>query len=84
MKDRDTCGVRIRPGHWASQSVHAFKSWTGERTLSTWCELDADLADGAVKTTETITCSACAEVSFRDMWRWVRDIRWDIPRGVRP
>jgi hypothetical protein len=61
---RSTCGVRLSPDHILSTSVHSFKTWTGERTLVTWCGIPVDLARGGIQTTETITCVTCAEASW--------------------
>jgi hypothetical protein len=69
---RDICGVRLPPTHTLSKSVHAFRTWTGERTLLTWCEIPIDMAAGGVQTTETITCSGCGEASYQDALRWAR------------
>lgn len=68
-RDRETQrkvgAVRVNPQHWASINVHAFRTWTGEHSLSTWCGIEIDLADGARQTTDTITCSGCAEASWQ-------------------
>lgn len=61
----ETSGVWIKPGHWASVTVHAFWRWTGETALLTWCGLEANMADGARLTTDTITCVQCAQASLR-------------------
>ena len=60
-----TSGVWLKPGHWASVTVHAFHRWTGETSFVTWCGLEANTADGARLTRETITCVQCAEASLR-------------------
>jgi hypothetical protein len=58
-------GVRVRPGHWASFTVHAFRRWTGEQVLVTWCDLTVDLREGGALTTNTISCQGCAEASWQ-------------------
>lgn len=67
-RDRETtrsvAGVRTNPGHWAAQQVHAFRTWTDDRALVTWCGLDADLANGAYQTTDLISCQTCAQASW--------------------
>ncbi len=60
-----TSGVWLKPGHWASVTVHAFHRWTGETSFVTWCGLEANTADGARLTRDTITCVQCAEASLR-------------------
>lgn len=56
---QQTSGVWIKPGHWASTTVHAFHRWTGETSFVTWCGLEANTADGARLTTDVITCVQC-------------------------
>lgn len=62
---RGACGVRVNPEHWASVNVHAFRRWTGDSTVMTWCGLTADSSDGARLTTDLISCSACAQASIK-------------------
>lgn len=71
---RDVCGVRLPPTHMLSKSVHAFKTWSGERTLLTWCEIPVDLRAGGLQTMETITCSGCGQNSYQDALRWARAV----------
>ena len=54
-----TSGAWLKPGHWASVTVHAFHRWTGETSFVTWCGIAANTADGARLTTDTITCLTC-------------------------
>lgn len=67
-RDRETArkvgGVLVAPGHWAAATVHAFRQWTGEKTLATWCGVDVDLSQGGAQTTDTITCVSCAQASL--------------------
>jgi hypothetical protein len=70
---RTAAGVRVKDGHWASKTVHAFREWTGESDLTTWCGLDVDLSDGGRHTTDIITCLQCGEASWGVLWR---DGRW--------
>jgi hypothetical protein len=76
VRDRETArtaaGVRLSPQHILSKSVHAFKTFTGDSTLQTWCDIPADLKDGASQTRETITCQACAQASFQNTQQWLR------------
>lgn len=81
---RDVCGVRLPPAHTLSQSVHAFKGWTGERTLMTWCEIPVDLREGGLQTMETITCSGCGQNSYQDALRWARNTFKSAARQVAP
>lgn len=73
---RTVAGVRLPPAHILSKSVHAFKTWTDERTLQTWCDIPVSLAEGGLQTQETITCLACGQASFQDTQSWIRQIRW--------
>lgn len=57
------CGVRIPPV-WPHGRVHAFRCWTGEKTLVTWCGEVADLQDGAEQTRALITCRPCGDASL--------------------
>ena len=66
---RASCGVRIAPGHGASASVHAFRTWTGEATLATWCGLDVDLGDQSRLTKDLVSCRQCAQASKAAFWR---------------
>lgn len=54
-----SAGVRVKPTHWASISVHAFHRWTGEHSLVTWCGIAVELGDGARLTTDLISCVQC-------------------------
>lgn len=66
---RTACGVRTDPTHWASATVHAHRTWTGEATILTWCGLDVDLSAGARQTTDLVSCLSCGRASwlaFRD------------------
>lgn len=82
LRDRQTvCGVRLNPAHGAGTTVHAFKAFTGDTTLETQCGVAADFEDGARQTTDLISCLGCAESSFQATQRWVRSIRWSVPRG---
>lgn len=56
-------GVRVPP-IWPGARVHAFYCWTGETTLITWCNLEANLADGAEQTTAFVNCRDCARASL--------------------
>lgn len=58
-------GVRVKAGHWASSTVHAFWRWTGETTLSTWCGIEVNLADGGAHTRDHITCLQCPQASMQ-------------------
>lgn len=60
-------GVYLKAGHWAASTVHAFRHWTGETTLKTWCGIEANLADGARHTTEIINCVQCGQASLIGM-----------------
>ena len=68
-RDRETvrkaCGVRVNPEHWASAMVHAFRTWTGEHELETWCGLAVDLSDGGTLTSDLITCLQCPSASLQ-------------------
>jgi hypothetical protein len=75
-------GVYLNPTHGGSRTVHAFRTWTGERTLETWCAIAAGLADGAHQTTDVISCVQCAEASYQDMLAWVRPIRLSADGGT--
>jgi hypothetical protein len=76
QRDRETarsaCGVRLSPNHVLSRSVHAFRTWTGERALETWCGIPVDLTAGGARTSETITCQACPQAS----WLAFKGIDW--------
>lgn len=61
---RTAAGVRLNPDHWASRTVHAFREWTGESTLTTWCGIDVDLAAGGRHTTDLIGCVQCSQASY--------------------
>lgn len=65
---KTTAGVRVVPGHWGSVSVHAFRTWTGEATLTTWCGLEVDLSAGGAHTTDLISCLQCSQASFDAIW----------------
>lgn len=75
-RDMDTVrtagGVRLNPEHWASVTVHSFRTWTGQTTLATWCGVAAALEDGARETKDLPTCLQCAEAS----WQAVRYGLW--------
>ncbi len=62
---RTVGGVRLSPQHILSKSVHAFRMWTDDRALVTWCGIPVDLADGGVQTTELISCQGCPEASWK-------------------
>lgn len=61
---RQTSGVMLKPGHWSSAPIHSFKAWTGETECVTWCDLTANMADGARLTREIINCVQCAQASL--------------------
>lgn len=61
---RKAAGVRVNPTHWASASVHAHRTWTGQTTMQTWCGIDVNLEDGARQTTELISCLGCGQGSW--------------------
>jgi hypothetical protein len=63
---RTACGVRLSPDHILSRS---FRTWTSESTLTTWCGIDTDTAQGAHLTTDLVSCLTCPEAS----WRALRD-----------
>lgn len=63
---RTFSGVRLNaPQHWANRPVHAFHRWTDETTALTWCGIEANTAAGSVLTKDTITCTQCAEGSWK-------------------
>jgi hypothetical protein len=67
-RDKDTAskiaGVYVSPLHWAARQVHAFRTWTGERTLVTWCGLAVDLSAEARQTADLISCLSCGQASW--------------------
>ena len=69
---RTVAGVRTDPSHWANTPIHSFRTWTGDRTLVTWCGIPIDLAAGAFQTTDTVTCLQCGEASFQATQRMLR------------
>lgn len=60
---RRASGVRVKADHWASRTVHSFRRWTGDTTLSTWCGIEVDLQDGGAHTTDHVTCKQCPQAS---------------------
>lgn len=62
---RKVSGVRVKAGHWASSTVHAFRRWTGETELETWCGLSVNLADGGAHTRDCVTCLQCPQASIK-------------------
>lgn len=62
---RKVSGVRVKAGHWASRTVHAFCRWTGETELETWCGIAVNLADGGAHTRDHITCVQCPQASIQ-------------------
>ena len=62
---RKVSGVRVKAGHWASNTVHAFRRWTGETELETWCGIAVNLADGGAHTRDHITCLQCPQGSLK-------------------
>lgn len=62
---RKIAGVRTNPEHWANAMVHAFRIWTGESTLLTWCGIEVDLTDKGRQTTDLISCLQCGQGSWR-------------------
>lgn len=61
---RKAGGLRLPPTHTLSASVHAFRRWTGEDTLATWCGIETGVEAGARLTTDLITCLGCPEASL--------------------
>ncbi|MCC7369676.1 MAG: hypothetical protein IT306_14700 [Chloroflexi bacterium] len=62
---RTVSGVWVKAGHWASSTVHAFRRWTGETELVTWCGISVNLADGGAHTRDHITCLQCPQASLQ-------------------
>lgn len=62
---RTVSGVLVKAGHWASATVHAFRRWTGETELETWCGLSVNLADGGAHTRDHVTCLQCPQASIQ-------------------
>lgn len=61
-------GVRLKPGHWASVTVHAHRTWLSEHSMTLWCGIEANFEDGARQTTDLISCLGCGQASL-DAWR---------------
>lgn len=69
---RTVAGVYVNPLHPLSKLVHAFRTWTGDRTLETWCEVSVNLTEGGAQTTDRINCQQCSEASFQATQRMLR------------
>ena len=67
---RTMAGVRLKPGHWASVTVHAHRTWISDTTMTLWCGIEADFEDGARQTTDLVTCVQCAQASLL-AWRGI-------------
>lgn len=78
QRDRETvrasCGVRLAPLDGASASVHAFRTWTGEATVVTWCGIEADLGDQSRLTKDLVSCVPCGQASKAAFWRGASDV----------
>lgn len=79
-RDRETArtlaGIRLDPIDLSRGSVHLFETWIGETMAVTACGEEADFNERARQTRDTISCSACAEASWRAAQAWIRQIRW--------